>query len=227
MIMTSCKKETRTHNTTCTEIPQSSNPNFTKDICVSETCKKYEAIWKSILLEKNGLDEEYFRNHIEIVRTSINEFQDGIVFWVTMRVTVGWASTYVGDSFIIKINKDNTYYPALPVPRYVYLTKEDIRTIVDSKAFNSRVTKLSGESTLNIPSKEEALKRMKKAAHVDNLCNSGTIISRASGHFMLRAGASYVNGYNECMTSTINLITGETQVSNGPCWINFEGSLDY
>ncbi len=31
---------------------------------------------------------------------------------------------------------------------------------------------------------------------------------------------SYVNGYNECMTSTINLITGETDVSNGPCWIN-------
>lgn len=216
----SCSKEGLVRNTYCLPSPLYVLPDRSKNICYTEKCQEYEAIWKTLLLEKNKLDEAYFKDHIELFRTSVDSSQHGVFFNVQYLVSVDWASTYVIDQFVIKLNKDNTLYPAISVPRDTYLTKEHIRTIVDNKAFYSHIIKLSGERTLRYSSREVAIEELRKASRVDELCSSNTIISRNSGNFVLESRATFEGRENDCLKASIDLKSGETEVLEVPCAIN-------
>ena len=189
-------------------------------LCNADTCVVYQSVWKDLFLEKNNLTESYFTNHIELCNSTVGNWDDGVSFNICYKIRLGWAIAYMCDQFIIKIDKDNQLYPALDVPRGTYLTKDQIRSVINFKAFSSQITKLSGTEILKYNTMDSALKELIHKAKVNTLCLRNITINSSNGNLTLVAGAQYNNEVNSCIYATIDLITGETAISDGPCYIN-------
>lgn len=135
-----------------------------------------------------------------------------------------WAIAYNCDQFIIKINTENTLYPALDLPRDTYLTKEKIKIAVDNGAFSSGITRIDNSNNLKFMDMESALNDLIEFSGVNILCLNQVRLDEKTGHLILIASSEYVNEGNSCIKGTIDLITGEKQVIDLPCWINFQNS---
>jgi len=135
----SCVDDESEIQTTCEEpIEYGYIHNCESDnICTSDICTQYLAIWKELIIQKNNLSQNYFDSHVELCGTEINSWQQGISFRVCYKFNICWAVAYNCDSFVIKIHADESYYPMLNLPRHKYLTKEEIKIAVDYNAFVS------------------------------------------------------------------------------------------
>jgi hypothetical protein len=171
-------------------------------------------------MEKNNLGNSYFDNHIELVQSQINKWNDGSSFSICYKVKLGWAIAYNCDQFVIKIEQDNQLYPTLNVPRGTYLSKDQIKLIVDNHAFSSDITKLSNVDNLKFNSMSSALDILTRKAKVNTLCLGMVTINYLTGNLELEAVAQYDNEINSCIQGRIDLITGETVVIDRPCWID-------
>jgi len=189
-------------------------------ICTSDTCAIYQSIWKSIFMEKNNLENAYFDNHIELVQSDISKWNDGISFSICYKVKLGWAIAYNCDQFIIKIEQNNQLYSTLNVPRGTYLSKEQIKLIVENHAFSSDITKLSNVENLKFNSMGSALNSLILKANGNTLCSGMIIINHLTGDLELEAGAQYDHEVNRCIKGKIDLITGDAIVAEGPCMID-------
>jgi hypothetical protein len=195
------------------------NYNLPGTMCNDDLCVYYLKIWKEIFREKNKLTESYFREHIEVLNSGIHEWNDGISFRVGYTIKVDWAITYNEDPFIIKIEKNNTLYPSLNLPRDTYLEKGDILLAVDGRAFGSNIIILSNYKKLKFDSFSTALNHLIARAQVNTLCSGWMYIDRYTGNFILEAWAEFVNEDNNCIQGKIDLYTGETFVNETACRI--------
>lgn len=196
------------------------NNYSTGTICNTDTCAIYQSIWKSIFMENNNLGNSYFDNHIELIQSQINKWNDGISFSICYKVKIGWAIAYNCDQFIIEIEQNNQLYPTLNVPRGTYLTKDQIKLIVENHAFSSDITKLSNVDSMKFNSIISALDNLILKAKVNTLCSGMITINHLTGNLELGAWAQYDNVLNSCIQGRIDLITGETVVVDGPCMID-------
>jgi len=190
------------------------------NICTDELCVFYQKIWKELFMEKNNLTENYFDSHIELCSSGIGEWMDGISFGICYKIIVDWAIAYQCDQFIIKIEKNNTLYPSVNLPRDIYLSKEDIFTAVNNKVFASDITKLSNQEHLKFNTLGEALNYLISKAQVNTLCSNWMYIDSSTGNFTLEAWAQFENEENSCIQGKINLITGETFVNETVCYFD-------
>lgn len=190
-------------------------------ICSSDLCTNYFSIWKELIMEKNELSQAYFDTHIEISNSEIHSWADGVSFNVCYKFKIGWATAYNCDSFVVKINKDNDLYPSVNLPRGTYLTKEDIKIAVDHRAFNSGIIKINNEENLQYSKMESALKNLIDYANVTQLCLTQITINEDNGNLVMEAAAKYEDKENACIIGTVDLLTGEKNVYDGPCLISF------
>lgn len=218
----SCEKEEQRKVVTCTQPNDYAYlENYARgSLCTNDLCKNYQVIWKELLMENNNITDNYFNANIEVVSSNIQNWNDGSSFNICYKVNLGWAIAYNCDQFIIKMAKANTLYPHLIIPRDTYLTKENIKTVVSNRAFSSKIIKLSNTETLKFSSMKEALNTLIEAANVNTLCSGRIFIHKSTGNLILEAGAEYDYKNNKCLQGTIDLITGETSVSDTPCYIN-------
>jgi hypothetical protein len=189
-------------------------------ICTENLCNNYQTIWKELFMEKNSISENYFNNHVEICRSQIHDWVDGASFNICYKIKVDWAIAYNCDQFIIKIEKDNTDYPSLILPRDTYLSKENIRTVTSKRAFSSYIEKVSNNETVDFNYFNDALKYLIKKAGVNTLCSTMIMIDESTGDLILEAYAQYDDKDNECIRGRIDLMTRETFVTDEPCAIN-------
>jgi hypothetical protein len=189
-------------------------------ICNSDTCAVYQSIWKELIMEKNNLSEKFFSEHIELCLSGIDSWDEGVSFNICYKVKLDWAIAYNCDQFIVKIKDKNLYYPTLNVPRGVYLTKDQIRSIVNNHAFSSSITKLSNSADLKFNSMDQALAVLILKANVNTLCSGMITVNYTTGNLMLEAGAQYDSEANKCIDGKIDLITGETDIDDVPCMLN-------
>ena len=187
-------------------------------LCETDTCMQYFPIWKELFLEKNDLDQEFFDNHIEVYRTSVNHWMQGISFRVCYQVQIDWAIAKKCDSFIINIEADDRYYPLLDLPRNVNLSPEDVETVVDKMAFSSEINELA-DATIQYPSLEAALDELIAFSGVNILCFSRLKVDRHSGNLVLEAIGKYENLSNACIKGSVDLMTGEMTVFDTVCAI--------
>ena len=192
------------------------------NLCTDTLTVKYLDIWKELFIQRNHLTGAFCRQHIEIEyseRTvpAIGDWNDGTSFGICYSVNIDWATAYVCDGFIININ--NTLYPALDVPRNVYLNKAEIEKVLDIKAFSSEINKLTSNRRLIFKSLEDALDFATKQANVKtlNLAARGIFIDRATGHISLEAVESHYE-INKCIFVTLDLINGKTNVFESVCY---------
>jgi len=191
--------------------------NLPGTMCTDELCVFYQKIWKEIFMEKNKLTEGNFREHIEVLNSGINEWNDGFSFRVGYKIKVDWAITYNEDTFIVKIEKNNTLYPSLDIPRDSFLEKGDILKAVNGRAFGSDVIKYSNCRNLKFSTLSEALDRLISKAQVNTLCSNWMNIDRYTGNFILEAWAQFENEDNSCIFGKIDLFTGETFIEETVC----------
>lgn len=217
----SCHKENQERTVTCYQLS-----DFTPlydflncSLCASDTCQKYEMIWKELFMEENNLSERYFSEHIFLCSTSINQWEENVTFNICYRVKIDWVSVRKCDQFIVKIAKGNNLYASVELPKDEFLSKDYIRKAIDHRAFNSRIDTLSNEDVLKFSSMETALNQLILDSKVDTLCPCYVYLNDL-GHLTLEANAEYKNEYNSCISATIDLINGNTRHSDTPCWIN-------
>ena len=220
----SCKKSNEEQEKRITKCSQSGEYDYLDNykidsLCTSELCSKYLEIWKELFKEKNNLNDDYFINHIQLCESEVNPWKNGISFRICYKIGVEWAIAYACDQFIIKINKDNHYYPALDLPRDEYLSKEKIRIAVENRAFSSNMTNLSHSDHLKFTSMGNAMSSLIKTANVNTLCMNMIYIDKTSGNITLEAWAEYENEENSCIRGSIDLITGKAEVTDTPCYI--------
>ena len=220
-IMISCVKpnEVKEQKVTCIQFSDYNKQyNWTLGpVCMSDTCSKYQAIWKELFVEKNNLSQNYFDKHITPSYSRIDQWDEGVSFRICYKVTIGWAVVYRCDVFIIKIKKDNHLFPAINLPRDILLSKDDIRLALNTNAFSSLMLHLSGDETLLFNSNLSAMDKLISDSNLNTLCFKEIRIND-SGHMVLEAGAQYVNKENSCVEGYIDLINGETTFADVPCY---------
>ena len=176
-------------------------------ICDNEQCLYYQQVWKELFLEETGFSEDYFSKNVFLTfaGTGVSISNPGTsdrsckeYFEIGYQVRVGWAMVYHSDRFIIRYEDE---------PQ---LTKEDIMR--ERIPYNYH-KKLSNHDIFKFTSLENALSYLKKQAKVDNLCASSVIYNPITGVFSLNAGAMYVDDPRTFISASLNLITGETDIS--------------
>jgi hypothetical protein len=183
-----CYKENKERTVTCNQPPDFAPLNEFQNCsqCVSDTCQKYETIWKELFMGKINLSESYFNAHIILCNTGIMQWEENITFSVCYNVKIDWISVRKCDQFIVKIAKGNNLYPSVDLPRDELLSKDYVRTAVNYRAFNSEMDALSNEDVLKFSSIEAALDQLIVDLKVDTLCACYVFINDL-GHITLEA----------------------------------------
>ena len=156
ILISSCKKNKSLRETDCYTHEQ--RLAVPKEICSTNQCTTYQEIWKKLFIERNGLTEDFFNKHIHINNSEAYDGQDGTIYSIGYYVKVDWATTtYYIDQFVIKISKENILFPAINIPRDIYLSENHIRTILEAEAFYSDMEKLSAAEKLKFKNTDAAL----------------------------------------------------------------------
>ena len=219
VIFFSCEKELEQVTCAETDYYDYLNNYPGSSICTDNLCNEYFEIWKQIFKENNHISEDYFNNHIQVWRTSINDWKSGASYSICYRIKFDWALAYNCDQFIIKIDEENQTWPTLPLPRGKYLSVNEIRIVTENHAFSSHILKLSNNMKVYHNTIKDAISYLTKKAGVNTLCSSRIYVDETSGNLCLEAHAEYINKYNECIYAKLDIKTRETDIRNGVCFI--------
>jgi len=197
-------------------------------LCQNDTCQTYFAIWKDLFMTKNQISQEYFDTHITPCNSILHYWNDGISYRITYKIKIDWAETKLNDKFIIWLSPSTEgLYPLLNLSRNVLLPKDQIETAIDNLAFASAMYNVSPVNSLKYSSRIEAMKALIQASGVDTLCTSTIYYikpnrdSTPNGHPFLEASGVLDWDENKCITSSLDLITGESIVNHTHCYILF------
>ena len=194
-------------------------------LCQSDTCMTYFSIWKELFLSRNQMSQQYFDNHITLCSTTIHKWAEGTSFEIFYKVKIEWAEYRLLDKFIIYIG--SSLYPGLNVPRNVLLSKSQIETVLNGNYFSSQSSIITPVNELKYSSAEDAMKALINASEVDTFCSGSVSFPQRSlnnytvGHPYFNASGVLNWKDNKCIEGSIDLITGETQISEGICYILF------
>jgi hypothetical protein len=197
-------------------------------LCQSDTCQTYLGIWKELFLSKNQMTQDYFNNHITLCYSHVDKWNDGFSFSITYKIKIDWAEVLIGDQFIIWLSQSTAgLYPSITLPRNTLLTKDQINSALNLMAFSSSLNTVSPINQLKYYSFDDAMSDLIKASGVDNLCTSEIFYERPnmvepqSGHPFLRSTGTISEQENKCITSEIDLVTGQSNTIFNQCVIWF------
>ena len=187
------------------------------------------------MISRNDMTQDYFNNHITVCRTSIDKWNDGISFEISYKVKIEWAEVILWDQFIIWLDPSTAgLYPSLDLPRNTLLTENQITSALSLMAFSSSLNTISPINDLKFHSLQDAMKAIIQSSGVDTLCTSELYYERPhmvtppSGQPFLKAYGVLNWNENRCITSQMNLYTGEVSVIFNQCVIYFcvtEGTM--
>jgi hypothetical protein len=226
-IIFSCSKSDDLLKVDCSQYSLTSEPVICNGtLCQTDTCQTYFGIWKNLLLSRNQMSQDYFNNHIIPCNTSIDNWGDGISFRIAYNVKIDWAEVQLWDKFVIWLSPSTSgLYPSLSLPRSSLLTKDQIISAASLMAFNTRLNTISSIDKIKYTSLNDAMNALSRSSGVDKLCKSDLYYEKPhmvippTGLPFLRAYGALNWEKNECITSQMNLYTGEVKVEFDPCMI--------
>jgi hypothetical protein len=171
------------------------------------------------------MSQEYFDNHIILCNTIVHKWAQGISFEIFYKIKIDWAEFRLIDQFIIYIA--GNLYPGLAVPRNVLLSKSYIETVIDNRYFSSQIGQITPQAKLKYSTKKDAMNALNNASNVDSFCVGSVSFPQKTfdiynvGHPYLMASGVLNWSENRCIEGSIDLITGETNVKEGICFIEF------
>lgn len=197
------------------------------DLCDSDECEKYYAIWKDLFISGNQLTTDYFEDHVFPYKTGIESWNDGQSFRVEYKIRIDWAEANLSDQFAIWLDPSTAgLYPSVSAPRSTYLSKDQINKMLDIFAFNSSIHKVEQVDHLRYRTRGEAINELQTASGIEDL-GQGEVyylspgFREYPGHPLLRVNATINLKENQCMQGILNLVTGETEIRQTVCVIYF------
>jgi hypothetical protein len=194
-------------------------------MCDSPTCQDYLQVWKNLMMERNGMTEEWMDDHLTINGTSIVNTSSCEFYRVEYTVQIDWAEVKSMDNLCIRIDPNQTLYPALTVARGPYLTQAEVAQVIHNRAFSSSMARIAPVEKLRYPTKAKAMRALEDGTghslqdEYVRLPHS-TYFFPSNGHFLLYASGSLPIGDNRCVTGMMDLVSGYVTANEGPCWID-------
>ena len=168
---------------------------------------------------------EYFNNHITLCSSTIHRWAQGASYEIFYKIKIGWAEYRLLDKFIIYISSN--LYPGLNIPRNVLLTESQISTIINGNYFSPQMSKITPVSELKYSSESDAMRALINALYVDTFCFGSVSYPQKAfdkysvGHpYFIALGVLNWDD-NKCIEGSIDLMTGETNISENNCYIEF------
>jgi hypothetical protein len=196
----------------------------TGNISQSDTSKTYYAIWKDQFISRNQMSQDYFNGHITPCKTQLVNWVDGISFEISYKVKMDWAEAIITDKFAIWLSKTTLgLYPAISAPRNVLLTGDQISKLFSVRAFNSYINSVGSVNQLKYSSMQQAMSALINASGVDTLCTGSVffqtpnLTSPPAGNPFIEASGVLNWNDNKCITSSLDLVTGEANVFLNAC----------
>jgi hypothetical protein len=193
-------------------------------LCQSDTCSTYFAIWKSQFLTKNQMSNDYFTNHITPCQSKLVNWVDGISYEIYYKVKVDWAEVVLTDRFAIWLSNTTLgLYPTISLTRNSLLTNDQILSLFSIQAFNSYLNTVSSPGKLKYSSLNDAMEALIKASKVDTLCTGDVfyqypnLLAPPIGNPCIEASGALNWNENKCITSLLDLVTGEASVFYNVC----------
>lgn len=191
--------------------------NYSKPTpCTDSLCLAYQNIWRDLFIERNGLTTDFFTKHIIFIGSGLNTWTEGQTFSVCYEVKVDWAIAYLCDQFIINISDPNSYSD-VQVPRGTYLSKNNIRTVLDHSAFSSFIQHVSNSETMQFSSIQDASNYLTQKANLAWICNPTVSLDYTTGE-LIYSSWSQVDSY-QCIGASVNLVTHDTKVAKQDCFV--------
>lgn len=193
-------------------------------LCQSDTCSTYFAIWKSQFLSKNQMSNDYFTSHITPCQSQLHNWVDGISFEISYKVKVDWAEVVLTDRFAFWLSNTTLgLYPSLSLSRNSLLTNDQISSLFTIQAFSSSINTVSSAGKLKYSSLNDAMEALIKASNVDTLCTGDVFyqipnrLAPPVGNPCIEASGALNWNENKCITSSLDLVTGEASVFYNVC----------
>lgn len=137
-------------------------------LCTDVVCKTYFDVWKKEQMFQNNITNEYINGHFIPVTTQVNKLSSGQYFSITYDIKIGWAMLRTTDSFIIKTKSGDKTYPALNIRRGIYLSADEVRSVVDTLAFSGSFTWFTPADSLYYKTRQSATDAIQKAYPQNN-----------------------------------------------------------
>jgi hypothetical protein len=180
----------------------------------------YFNIWKAILLKKNSMTEDYYKNHISKQVITSSEWSGGISFRVDYIMHIDWIDIKCSDAFFVKMNSSYTPYGYLNIPRDVFFDQGQIESNITNGA-NSEISVYNLAGKIKYKDCCELINAMKKnsgyeQAEIDyaSYYVPGNV-PRENGDPYVMIKGTVNKTENLCLNGHMNLITGECKV-----WLN-------
>lgn len=197
-----------------------------KEICASELCIQYQYVWEDLFKTRNNMTDEYFDKHITIMKTSISSWRSGESFSIDYYTTINWAKIENNDQFIILKSAEAGPFAALNLPVDIYLSKEEINSALDFRAYSSSMANIKAHANLKYKTKALAIEAARKKTPYKN-ARSGKpfyiadkVNNKASGNPFLTGMGRINKSENRCFETNLDLITGEITYRKTVCWID-------
>lgn len=181
---------------------------------------KYYPIWKSILMDRNGFNEAFFNEHINVFYLDTSIYNQTTYLAVGFEYKSGWAATNVYNELVIKINDATSPLSTAGLPIGVELSRKQIESLpsIFNNAMVNRIYPLSTNTGLKY-NFESAKQAIKKKIKVTNLCSTWCGLNE-KGHLSLRYSDHYFDKTTYCTDAELDLITGEISITSGECIID-------
>lgn len=197
---------------------------YSAGMCVTDQCNNYFEVWKDYFLSVNNMSETYFDAHIFPYASFVESWESGESFKIRYKVKIEWLEVDVRDEFMIRIDPHETKFPQLELPLGQYLFDDQVAKVLNSFAFNSKVTRIASVESLNFSSEKNALRALRDAANDQDLEFRRYEFKDARLNFH-PSGNPYMYGLVEkqddvCACGEIDLVTGQGKPYYCGCVIN-------
>lgn len=195
------------------------------NLCDTEECKEYYTIWKELLLERNDMSEDYFSEHISPTDVIMDSYNSGKTFRIRYNFKLEWAEISTIDQFTYYVYESAAPYPTLQIPKEKNLTKQEINSAFDLRAWASHMNVINPTEHLKYKNKRAAIQALRgneSCKFKDQNCElrADRPVEPANGNIFLNGSCTINEAANECLMGRIDLVTGERTVNETYCWIN-------
>lgn len=215
---------------TCTKDEYVYNCNFDTSIqsfgtVIDDSLSNYYfQIWKTFLLEKNNMAEDYYSQHITQTAMSSNEWVGGISFRVDYIMNIDWIDIPCHDKFFIKMDSSYDPYQYLNIPRDIFFNQSEIEFNIANNV-DSEISTYNLVEKLKYDNCIEVCEAVKKASGYENF-SPYQVSYYVPGNLPREDGNPYImlrgtidESENRCLKGHINLVTGGCTMRETVCYI--------
>ncbi len=183
----------------------------------------YLGVWQREFIRRNHIDDATFQTKIRFVSGNLISWREGVSFRIDYTYQQDWLTVYHYEQLRVNYDPATTASYAITVPRGVYLKEGQL---LFREPWDENTEPINLNSKLAFSSCEAACSALRTKTKASVL-NPDRISFFVPGTIPRIPGDPYLFSYgtidsagNRCIQGQINLVTGNAQATETPCYIN-------